>query len=375
LLLRYIAADDIYEFVGSLGRTEDVRFSPSNSRVALACFDRNQVAIFDLCIHDSKHGTKITITGLSTISSDHLRAPHGLDFIDDSKIIVANRDGDITVFELPRAGGDRNRYQLDPIVILPSDDVMHSPGAVSVTRMDRENYEVLICNNYGNRVTRHVLHCSEDGCYFEGSEVLLSKWLGFPDGVSCNETWVAITNLNGSNVLLYDGSTPLNERSDPDGILRYLYRPHGVRFTSDGRFILVADYQGPYVHIYLRDELGWRGVRSPFKSIRVVSDDDLLRAPPQQGGVKGIDIDRSMRTLVTTCKVQPLAFFDVAATLQEGSFAQSNFTSPEQMTLQLKYELDRQDEARRAVDELTNRLSWRITAPLRWGLSLLRGNE
>ena len=106
-----------------------------------------------------------------------------------------------------------------------------------------------------------------------------------------------------------------------------------------------------------------------------MSDGDFLRGQHNHGGPKGIDLDCSMSTLVATCKVQPLAFFDLAGILEEASLPQSG-PSQEQVALQLKYELNRvgQDDVERAVAELTNRRSWRITAPLRWGLSLLHGD-
>ena len=123
------------------------------------------------------------------------------------------------------------------------------------------------------------------------------------------------------------------------------------------RFLLVADYEGHYVHIYRKDDSGWRGVRSPLKSLRVMSDE----APLRSDGPKGLDIDSSSTTLVTTCKVEPLAFFDFAAIVEE---CEKQNTCPIEYVL--KYELDRILEV-----TLTNSLSWRITAPLRSARSFL----
>ena len=164
--------------------------------------------------------------------------------------------------------------------------------------------EVIICNNYGDTVTKHVIDLS-NGSILPGAEVRLHKWLRFPDGVSASGKWIAISNWGLRNVLLYDNVAPLNEYSVPVGILSGIYRPHGVRFTCDGAFLLVADYEGHYVHIYRKDDSGWQGVRSPFKSLRLMSDE----APLRSDGPKGLDIDSSSNTLVTTCKVEPLAFF------------------------------------------------------------------
>src|SRR6185503_12473350 len=96
--LEYDAPDHVRKIIATLGRTEDVKFSPNNCRLAVASFLKNQIAIFDLCISTSENVTKITITDAAEISSSYLVQPHGVDFIDDDKVIVANRKGDATIF-------------------------------------------------------------------------------------------------------------------------------------------------------------------------------------------------------------------------------------------------------------------------------------
>ena len=91
--------------IAGLGRTEDVKFSPSNCRLAVACFEKNQIAIFDICISGAPYERKITLTDAAEISSPYLKCPHGIDFLDEERIIVANREGDATIFELPRGEG------------------------------------------------------------------------------------------------------------------------------------------------------------------------------------------------------------------------------------------------------------------------------
>ena len=226
---------------------------------------------------------------------------------------------------------------MDPIGVLGADDFIYGPGAVSVIRKDQKIYEVLICNNYGNRVTKHVIDLSSV-CTLRNSEVLLNKWLDFPDGVSVSGNWIAISNWGLRNVLLYDSVGPLNDHSDPAGILSCIYRPHGVKFTYDGRFLLVADYEGHYVHIYRKDDSGWRGVRSPVKSLKVMHD----AGSHERDGAKGLDIDFSSTTLVMTCEEEPLAFFDFAAIVEE---CEKQKTCP--VEYQLEYELNRSSEVQR----------------------------
>jgi DNA-binding beta-propeller fold protein YncE len=95
--------------------------------------------------------------------------------------------------------------------------------------------------------------------------------------------------------------------------------PHGVRFTSDGNFVFVADAGSPYVNVYAKDGPTWKGRRNPISSFRVMDEDVYLRGRtnPQEGGPKGVDIDRDMNVMVTTSAEQRLAFFDLPAMLNQ----------------------------------------------------------
>ena len=303
--------------------------------------------------------------------------------IDDEQIIVANRQGDATIFKLPSNGGN---YELLPTEVIRSGDVLTTPGADSINRKGQGFCEALICSTWGNTVTRHVLKLSERRS-LESSEVLLKKWLDIPDGVSICEPWIAISNHNAHSVYLYDSTVLLNQYSEPAGILRCFRYPHGLQFTSDGRYMLVADAAAPNVHLYMQDRCGWRGVRNPLHSMRVLSDEDFLRgrSTDGDGGPKGVDIDNSMSIFVTTCEVRPLAFFNLTEILDWISSMQVNdangspgleeklyaFTLCEKhsqdqgLGLEIEYGHQR-NQAKQALAALMNSRSWRITAPLRW---------
>ena len=102
------------------------------------------------------------------------------------------------------------------------------------------------------------------------------------------------------------------------GFCAAFHCPHGLRFSGDGSRIFVADAGAPYIHVYANDGNGWRGVRSPITSFRVMDEAQFLRGRhnPQEGGPKGLDIDDEMNVLVVTSECQPLAFFDPAAILE-----------------------------------------------------------
>jgi hypothetical protein len=379
LVIRYTAPKHVNDVVSAfaLGRAEDVKFSPNNRRLAVVSYSRNRIFVFEVRIAASSK--TVALTDVRECASDHLRQPHGVQFFDDENIIVANRAGDATIFKLPASGSSSDCSELVLLGIIRSGDVVHSPGSVSIIKKDKTLYEALICNNDINKVTRHLIDFS-NGYPVTSNEVLLAKRLNWPDGVSVNGEWIAVSNHRAHVISLYRNTSSLNECSEPDGILRGAHWPHGLRFSSDGHFLLVADAGEPYVHIYRKDKSGWCGVRSPLKSIRVVTDEDFLRGQEstQDGGPKGIDIDNSTSILVSTCKVQPLAFFDLAGILKKICLQRTPTYDDAQKALEIKYELDIQDDFLNIQDELEeeitrikNSRSWRITAPLRWTKSLL----
>ena len=380
LEIEYTAPQSVTDAVGSLGRTEDVRFSPSNRRLAVASFHRNRIVAFDIDIASSSGVTQVALTGGVELSSPALQWPHGLDFIDDDTLIVASRRSDVALFKLPAGERHMPSHEVLPIARWPSDGttLLNAPGSVAVTRVEDDVREVLICNNRGHTVTRHRLDC-DAGRAIRHSEILLQKYLRIPDGVSVSpdQRWIAVSNHTTHNVLLYENSPALNADAEPDGILRGVHYPHGLRFSADGRHLFVADAGAPYLHIYAQHPDQWRGVRHPIATVRIMDDAVFGRGRhnPEEGGPKGLDIDACSNVLVVTSECQPLAFFDVPALLQH-AFAGGSVR--EQAILAISYELSLMQERRTMAEKATeanalrDSMSWRITAPLRRLNSALR---
>lgn len=320
--IEFTASKEVWGGLKALGRTEDVKFSPNNRRLAVAGFARNKLVVFDVEIATSAAGKRVILTDFIEITSSSLHAPHGLFFIDEETLIVANRGGEAPILRLPPSGAVDKKIELPALQTIRRDQLhqLKSPGSVSVSRIDQNLYEVLICNNYVHYVTRHVLEGREPFA-IKSNEILLSKGLSIPDGVAVNRErrWIAISNHNTHSVFLYENGPRLNRHSEPDGILRNVNYPHGVRFTPDDNFVLVADAGAPYVNVYAKDGASWKGIRDPVTSFRVM--DEMIyrrgRHNPQEGGPKGIDIDSDMNVLVTTCEHQILAFFDLPEILKK----------------------------------------------------------
>jgi DNA-binding beta-propeller fold protein YncE len=381
LEIQYTSPRSVTDAVASLGRTEDVSFSPSNRRLALAAASRNRIAVFDIDIASSRGGTQVALTGGVELSSPALLYPHGVDFIDDDTLIVTNRGRDVALFELPPGERDVPSHEVLPTVSWPAGGttLFDVPGSVSVARVDEDVCEILICNNGGHSVTRHLLD-RDAGGVIRNSEVLLRKYLDIPDGVSVSpdRRWIAVSNHNTHNVLLYENSPALTADTEPDGILRCAYYPHGLRFSGDGRYLIVADAGAPYLHIYAQDPDEWRGVRQPVATVRIMNEAVFQRGreSPANGGPKGVDIDAGSNVVVVTSECQPLAFFDLP-TLLEHALAGSSVR--EQRILDMRYEwwlLQERYQIARKVTEVVNTFqnstSWRITAPLRCLKSTLR---
>jgi len=309
--LKFNALKCADEIVHSLQRTEDIKFSPSGSRVAVASYLENTISIFDVSITGSRNSKKVDLINAVMISSGDLKHPHGLDFIDEEKILVTNREGLVLFFEVPiNASG---RLELDPSGVIRS-DCISTPGSIVVCRKEKNLYEALICNSFVDRVTRHQFHL-DNGLTTDSSEILLKKWIALPDSVavSRDNRWMAVSNHDTHHIFVYRYNKPLKPNFDPAGVLRSHY-PHGLRFTPDNRFVLAASAGSPYVNVYETENADWRGVRAPVLSVRVLSNDDFFRGRGnlQEGGPKGIDINHLKGVLVTTCETQPLAFFDLA---------------------------------------------------------------
>lgn len=399
LPLDYAAPRDVRDIIASLGRTEDLRFAPNGRRLAIASAVRDKIILIDLDISVTGATPHIALTHAVEISSPCLKYPHGLEFLDDSTLIVANRRGGLAVFDVSLVERSIRSVELTPIQMLPSTQAapLQRPGSLALLGSDATRCEILVCNNSGHNITRHAL---DRGARYApiGGEILLEKWLDIPDGIAAShdQSWIAVSNHNGHCVLLYENRPGLDRQADPDGLLRGLHAPHGLRFSPDGRTLFVADAGTPYVHIYADDRGQWRGIRYPNASISVIDPQSFRcgRYNAREGGPKGIDVDRHMTVLVTTSEWQPLAFFDLPPLLA-GADGQVGLLT-DHGAMALRYEVDalglitdvhrrvraaekqanqataNEQKALRRLEAMTQSVSWRLTAPLRWLRAALR---
>jgi hypothetical protein len=384
--IQYESSRQVRDVIASLGRTEDVRFSPNNRHLAIAAFSLNQIVIFDIDISSSGRGVRVTLSGGVQIKSSVLNEPHGVDFLDDDTVIVANRGGgNVATFRLPAGSAEFHSRDVAPSAIWPAEPstLVNTPSTVTVARRERGMSEVLICDHAEHIVTRHVLEARPGGVVTH--DVLLRKLLLFPDGavISPDRRWMAVSNHSTHSVLMYENSTTLSADAVPVGILRRVYAPHGLRFSADGKHLLVADAEAPHVLVYACERNDWSGIRNPTATLTIMDDETFRRGHlgPGDGGPKGLDIDAGSQVIAVTSRCQPIAFFDLPAVMQSAAKNITGELGAEDFAFELclmdehrilAETFTAQAESRAQFDYVINSRSWRITAPLRRLDTLLR---
>ena len=198
------ASQSIRHALHKIGRSEDVSFSPDNRRLALACLDHNSIAIVEVDITSASDRPTVIVTDVAEYSSPCLMTPHGVDFLDDETVLVANRKGDVVALQLP-SSASAGDGELTPIGPLPGSkfELLSQPGSVAIVRGAGAAVEVLICDNRADTVTTHVLE--EDPLRVTSSGILLRRLLDFPDSVAISDdkNWIAISNHDAHVVMVY----------------------------------------------------------------------------------------------------------------------------------------------------------------------------
>ena len=390
----FSAARDVQAAIARIGRTEDVQFSPGGRRLALPGLKTNRLLVLDVEAEAGAVPPKVSLTGFLEVECDAFSAPHGVAWLDESILIVANREGLVSVVALPADRKDAS-ISVEPVRTIGGDgaDLVKTPGSLIVSSVGLGLVELIVCNNYVDHVTRHLLD-RRDSCAVIASELLLDDGIAVPDGIARSRCgrWLAVSNHDHRNVLLFRNDQRIARSAEPQGSLAGISYPHGLEFSGDGRSLIVADAGAPFVRLFRSEDGDWAGPRDPSESIRVLGSADFRRGnhTPREGGPKGIDLSRDNRLMVTSCESRPLAFFDMQGLLGPGvtgpddggdaneaerardvllHYLAAARSSAQQETAALRRAtafdreavIARQDEIRALV---TSR-SWRLTAPLR----------
>ncbi len=297
-----------------LGRTEDIRFSPNNRLLAIAGFGRRRVLLLEIDLSRKDH---ILIGDFVDLASDDLGEVHGIDFIDDATLVVANRDGHVVILAIPaqELGGRTLQATTTRTLRRGMLSRIRSPGSIAVRRRAFGLASLYVCQNYRNRVSHHVV--VPGAAYAQvWSNMAAGRDLDVPDGIaiSPDARWIAISSHGTHDVKIYETDAAHRIDAQPAGVLSGVGYPHGLRFTPDGRHLVVADAGQPVLQVY-SSKGDWRGQREPTRTVQVMDPADYMRGKfsEEEGGPKGIDIDRTGRVLAVTTEMQPLRFFATSA--------------------------------------------------------------
>jgi DNA-binding beta-propeller fold protein YncE len=308
--------------LAALGRTEDLCFSPSNGLLAITGFNRKSVLFLRVSISSPEDEPSVVIDGCVEVNAHRLSFPHGLAFIDDDTIAVASRGGGVSVLPVPPSTFRGGSITAEALWHFPGGRFrwMRSPGSVAVCHEPGGRIGLLICNNYSHRVSRLVLE-REPSFRTTRREVYLRKGLAIPDGIAVSHDgrWIAISCHATHDVRLFRRDKIDGPKTAAAGRLVEAGYPHGIQFTPDDRYLLVADAGSLMVRAYDRGE-GWDGEHASVHAVEVLDQATFLRGRqnPEEGGPKGIGIDRTGQVVAITNEEQPLAFFSLRSFLPPG---------------------------------------------------------
>ncbi len=304
-------------------RSEDVRFSPSGRLLAVAV--QNAIHLMEIAPDE----TPVRVIRQTEFRSPDLAFPHGVEFLAEDVIVVANREAWVTFFRLPAADTWQALTNIEAIhelecawfgprggtrVIETGRKVRCGPGSIR-----RHGDHLFICANHSNTLTRHAFTL-RDGVITTGEARLLAQGgLNILDGlaVSGDGRWIALADAGNNRVVVCHAATGAEAAvlTDPR-----LHSPHGLCFDPTGRRIYASDAGEQLVHVFVRDDGDWDRTmdRSAF-CLPGIGDEPFWKTKlsvPEAlrglvGGLKGLDIHPSGHLLVGSCLNQPLAFFDV----------------------------------------------------------------
>lgn len=313
--LSFKPSSAVAERIRALGRTEDVMFSPDQTRLAIAGFSESKILVIGI--------KSVTENGVISIHSDkcvelhcpEFRRPHGIAWIDDATLAVANRKQDVIVVPVPVVSSGGEAVEVEPLLRLSDggDGIIKSPGSIAVTRLSDQYFDFLVCNNYRHYVSRHIVKRGNGLEVISGLR-LFEHGLKVPDSiaVSSDGDLVAVSNHTGKRIDVFQNDAGSAPHTPPVFSLAVPRCPHGVRFAMEDRLILVADAGAPFVQVYARGGAAWKAASGPVTSIRVMDDEVFRRGHknPEEGGPKGLDLLADGSVLVVSCEEMPIAFFD-----------------------------------------------------------------
>lgn len=267
--------------ISIIGRSESVKVSPSGNKIAYSSFDLNEVIIFDYVV--DYEGIQIQ---RNMRFGTGLNSPHGLAWINEHTIVVANRDGPAVVFNV---SDNACNYIIDIKEMSKSNDV-----TVSVSP---QNIRLYFCKT-NNRIDYCDLNNNWNASFCGSLNTLVD--LQVPDGIALSPSGkiLAITSALDNRIVIY------NIENQTHHTLGNTDRPHSVCFVTD-ELILTTGGNDPCV-------VCWNMSDNHLAcKLRILNKRQFsLRYNDTEGGVKGICSCPRNRIIFLTCPNAPFLAVD-----------------------------------------------------------------
>jgi hypothetical protein len=305
-------------------RTEDVKFSPSGQILAMVS-TAGRLFLFAV----DTRSRPIRVHRYTELQSTNLHNPHGVAFLAEDMVAVANRSGCMGFYRLPHVDMWENCMPIEPFQEMDCDwfgrqgstravdgrHIVCGPGSV---RTDGKQL-ILGCNNFST-VTSHPYRLEQGTITIEDGTILARDGLEIIDGVAVSHDgrWFALSEHHHGRVMIY-------RRSDKtlSAVLRDadLHHPHGLCFSRTGRALCVSCAEERYLHVFSGSGQWDKSMDSSTFKLVAVEEEAYRKtkeSTPEQfrsleGGIKGIDIDPSDRVVAATCQNQMLRFFELVS--------------------------------------------------------------
>lgn len=297
----------------SVKRAEDVQISPNGKMLAIADIKGNQIVLFSIAFAE---GEAILSRGSRVVANDIL-APHGLAWIGENLLAVANRGGMVTFHRIDDLKEGINEI---PSVFSISGEQGHlieHPGSILYRKRSRKIFEIFICNNFSDMVSQHLFSIQDGEISILEDRCLLFNDFKTPDGfaLSKGEKTLFVSDHLGKRVLAYEFGNFAPGAAKGE-IVNCAY-PHGLVQHPQTGTLFIAGAGERCIHVVKDDGSGWRSITKPCYTFEMMSMEQFLptHINIEDGGPKGITITPGGRYLVVSSQARPLSIFDVDSIL------------------------------------------------------------
>ncbi len=275
----------------------------------------------------------IQIGRYTQLRSPSLEFPHGIEFLSEDLLVVANREAAITFYRLPSVEDWQDVTQIEAIAEFTSPwfgpkgasrlsdgrGVRCGPGSIR-----RHRDHLYICANYTNTVSKHPFAVRGGGIEIGSGELVVETGLELIDGISISRDgqWIAVSDSAHGRVAIFRGDNHSEACELRDKDLGY---PHGLCFDPTHKRLYVSDAGERLLHVFESVDGTWERSmdRSAF-SLPSIGDEAFYKTKhsvpeefrPLVGGIKGLDLDPSGRFLIGTCLNQIMAVFETVPAAQ-----------------------------------------------------------